>query len=191
MVENVQNPMNEPRYSGIPTFMRAPLATNLNSLDIALVGVPYDGAVEARSGARQGPRQIRDMSSMMRAIHHVTRINPYKLCRIADVGDVHFKQIFDVVAKDFWSFMVYSGQHRSMLQTDQQFPGIDSKKKDLQKNDDGSITVYFGPKAPAGKESNWVQTLPDKSFNLLYRMYGPLEPWFDKTWKLGDFELIE
>ena len=105
--------MNEPRYSGIPTFMRAPLATNLNSLDIALVGVPYDGAVEARSGARQGPRQIRDMSSMMRTIHHVTRINPYKLCRIADVGDVHFKQIFDVVAShaDITSF--YEKLHKS------------------------------------------------------------------------------
>jgi guanidinopropionase len=84
MVENVYNPMNEPRYCGIPTFMRTSLATNLNSLDIALVGVPYDGAVEARSGVRQGPRQIRDMSSMMRTIHHVTRISPYKLCRIAD-----------------------------------------------------------------------------------------------------------
>ncbi|MEE8431855.1 MAG: agmatinase [Candidatus Desulfatibia sp.] len=113
MVENVHNPMNEPRYSGIPTFMRAPHTTNLNSLDIALVGVPYDGAVEARSGARQGPRQIRDMSSMMRAIHHVTRINPYKLCRIADVGDVHFKQIFDVVAShaDIASF--YERLHKS------------------------------------------------------------------------------
>jgi len=93
--------------------MRAPLATNLNNLDIALVGVPYDGAVEARSGARQGPRQIRDMSSMMRTIHHVTRINPYKLCRIADVGDVHFKQIFDVVAShaDIASF--YEKLHKS------------------------------------------------------------------------------
>lgn len=98
MVDNVHNPMNEPRYCGIPTFMRTPYVTDLNSLDIALVGVPYDGAVEARSGARQGPRQIRDMSSMMRAIHHVTRINPYELCRIADVGDVHFSQIFDVEA---------------------------------------------------------------------------------------------
>jgi guanidinopropionase len=113
MVENSHNPMNEPRYSGIPTFMRTPLATNLNSLDIALVGVPYDGAVEARSGARQGPRQIRDMSSMMRAIHHVTRINPYKLCKIADVGDVHFTQIFDVVAShaDITSF--YEKLHKS------------------------------------------------------------------------------
>ena len=98
MVENTHNPMNDPRYCGIPTFMRTPLATHLSDLDIALVGVPYDGAVEARPGARQGPRQIRDMSTMMRAIHHVTRINPYELCRIADVGDVRFKQIFDVTA---------------------------------------------------------------------------------------------
>lgn len=108
------NPMTAPRYSGIPTFMRAPYTTDLNKLEIALVGVPYDGAVEARSGARQGPRQIRDMSSMMRAIHHVTRINPYELCRIADVGDVHFKQIFDVEAshadiKDFYDKLHLSG----------------------------------------------------------------------------------
>ena len=98
MVDNLHNPMNEPRYCGIPTFMRTPHVTDLNNLDIALVGVPYDGAVEARSGARHGPRQIRDMSSMMRAIHHVARINPYELCRIADVGDVHFSQIFDIEA---------------------------------------------------------------------------------------------
>lgn len=98
MVDYLHNPMNEPRYCGIPTFMRTPHVTNLNNMDIALVGVPYDGAVEARSGARHGPRQIRDMSSMMRAIHHVTRINPYELCRIADVGDVHFSQIFDIEA---------------------------------------------------------------------------------------------
>jgi hypothetical protein len=68
---------------------------------------------------------------------------------------------------------------------------VDNTQKQLQKNDDGSVDIYFGPKAPKGKESNWVQTLPGKSFNLLYRMYGPLEPWFDKTWKLGDFELLE
>jgi guanidinopropionase len=113
MADNRHNPMNEPRYCGIPTFMRTPYVTNLSNLEIALVGVPYDGAVEARSGARQGPRQIRDMSSMMRAIHHVTRINPYELCRIADVGDVHFSQIFDVEAShaDITSF--YERLHRS------------------------------------------------------------------------------
>jgi guanidinopropionase len=114
MAIDTQNPMNEPRYCGIPTFMRTPHATDLNNLDIALVGVPYDGAVEARSGARQGPRQIRDMSSMMRSIHHVTRINPYELCRIADVGDVRFSQIFDVQAShadisDFYKRLHHSG----------------------------------------------------------------------------------
>ena len=114
MAIDTQNPMNAPRYCGIPTFMRTPHAIDLNNLDIALVGVPYDGAVEARAGARQGPRQIRDMSSMMRSIHHVTRINPYELCRVADVGDVHFSQIFDVQAShaditDFYKRLHHSG----------------------------------------------------------------------------------
>ena len=99
-------PMHGPRYWGVPTFMRTPHITDLSKLDIALIGVPYDGAVEARSGARQGPRQIRDMSSMMRSIHHVTRINPYELCKVGDLGDVPFSNIFDVQAShaDITSF---------------------------------------------------------------------------------------
>ncbi len=113
MIGNKHNPMNEPRYCGIPTFMRTSLVTNLDDLEIALVGVPYDGAVEARSGARQGPRQIRDMSSMMRAIHHVTRINPYELCKIGDVGDVHFNQIFDVAASHNDITAFYAKLHKS------------------------------------------------------------------------------
>ncbi|RLA56695.1 MAG: hypothetical protein DRQ98_01310 [Gammaproteobacteria bacterium] len=62
-----------------------------------------------------------------------------------------------------------------------QFPGIDGNKKGLQKNSDGSIDVYVGPKAPAGKESNWIQSAPGKGWNTLLRLYGPLEPWFDKA----------
>lgn len=96
-----------------------------------------------------------------------------------------------IPAKNFWSFMVYSGQTRSILQTDQRFAGVDSNKEDLQLNDDGSVTVYFGPKAPVGKESNWIQTLPNKSYSCIFRLYGPLQPWFDKSWKPGDFELLE
>jgi hypothetical protein len=53
------------------------------------------------------------------------------------------------------------------------------------------VTVWFGPKAPAGQENNWVQTMPGKGWNSLLRLYAPLEPWFDKTWKPGDFELVE
>ena len=96
-----------------------------------------------------------------------------------------------IPAKNFWSFMVYSGQHRSILETDQKTGGVDSKSPDIKANEDGSYTVWFGPKAPKGQEGNWVQTIPGKSYNVLLRLYGPLEPWFDKTWKPGDFELVE
>jgi hypothetical protein len=91
----------------------------------------------------------------------------------------------------FWSFMVYDGQTRSMLETDQKLAGLDSTQKDIKKNADGSVTVWFAPKAPAGQETNWVQTIPGKGWNSLLRLYAPLEPWFDKTWKPGDFEQVE
>jgi hypothetical protein len=91
----------------------------------------------------------------------------------------------------FWSFMVYDGQTRSMLETDQKLAGLDSNKKDIKKNADGSVTVWFAPKAPAGQETNWVQTMPGKGWNSLLRLYAPLEPWFDKTWKPGDFERVD
>ncbi len=94
-----------------------------------------------------------------------------------------------VPAANFWSFMVYSGQTRSILETDQRTGGVDSKSPDIKPNEDGSYTVWFGPTPPKGKDGNWVQTLPGKSFNVLLRLYGPLEPWFDKTWKPGDFIL--
>jgi hypothetical protein len=93
--------------------------------------------------------------------------------------------------KDFWSFMVYDNQTRSMLETDQKAAGIDSNSPGLVANADGSYTVWFGPEAPEGKEGNWVQTMPGKGWNTLLRLYGPLEPWFDKTWKPGDFERVE
>jgi hypothetical protein len=87
--------------------------------------------------------------------------------------------------------MVYSGQHRSILETDQKTGGVDSLSPDIKANKDGSYTVWFGPNAPKGNEGNWVQTIPGKSYNVLFRLYGPLEPWFDKTWKPSDFELVE
>jgi guanidinopropionase len=88
--------MTAPRYTGIPTFMRTPLITDPAAFDIAMVGVPYDGAVTNRPGARHGPREIRNSSSMMRSINCATRVNPYELCRIGDAGDVPFTRIFEV-----------------------------------------------------------------------------------------------
>ena len=92
---------------------------------------------------------------------------------------------------NFWSFMVYDNQTRSILETDQISGGVDSNKKGINIAEDGSATLYFGPKAPAGQENNWVQTMPGKGYNVLLRLYGPLQPWFDKTWKPSDFELVE
>jgi len=79
----------------IPTFMRTPLIDDPGKFDIALVGIPYDGAVTNRPGARHGPREVRNASSMMRAIHPTTRVNPYDLRRIGDGGDVPFTRLFD------------------------------------------------------------------------------------------------
>ncbi|MEV8468914.1 DUF1254 domain-containing protein [Fluviibacterium sp. DFM31] len=96
-----------------------------------------------------------------------------------------------VPAKNFWSFMLYSGQTRSILETDQKSGGIDSNREGIAANEDGSYTIWFGPDAPEGQEANWAQTVPGKSFNAMMRLYGPLEPWFDKSWKPGDFVPVE
>jgi len=95
----------------------------------------------------------------------------------------------NIPVKDFWSVILYSDQTRAMLQTDQQFPSVSSQTKGLLVNADGSVDVYFGPKSPAGKEKNWIQTIPGKGWNTILRLYGPLEPWFDKTWRPGEIEL--
>jgi len=95
----------------------------------------------------------------------------------------------NVPAKDFWSFTLYDNQTRSMLQTDQRFPGVDSLGK-VKANADGSYDVYFGPKPPAGMENNWIQTVPGKGWNTIFRLYGPLEPFYDQTWKPSDPELV-
>jgi len=97
----------------------------------------------------------------------------------------------NVPAKDFWSFTAYDNQTRSMLQTDQQFPAISGQAKGLLKNADGSFDVYFGPKAPTGKENNWVQTISGKGWFILLRLYGPLDPWFNKTWRPSEIEEVK
>jgi hypothetical protein len=94
----------------------------------------------------------------------------------------------NIPVTDFWSIILYDNQTRSMLQTDQQFPSVSSQTKGLRVNADGSVDIYFGPQPPPGKEQNWIQTVPGKGWNTLLRLYGPLEPWFNKTWRPGEIE---
>jgi hypothetical protein len=97
----------------------------------------------------------------------------------------------NVPANQFWSFTLYDVQTRSMLQTDQRFPEISSADASTKPNADGSYDVYFGPEPPTGKEGNWVQTIPGKGWHMLFRLYGPEQAWFDKTWRPSEIELVE
>lgn len=101
-------------------------------------------------------------------------------------GDKNYKLHIpaNVPAKDFWSVVVYDPQTRSELQTSQPFPSKNNKKGGLVFNKDGS-------KAPEGKEGNWIETVPSKGWFAILRLYGPLQPWFDRTWKPGDIEEIK
>lgn len=86
----------------------------------------------------------------------------------------------------YWSATVYD---RTTPRADPQ-PAV-VQTPGLQKNADGSVDIYFGPKAPAGKESNWVPTSADGKFEVLFRLYGPEKPLFDKTWQLPDIEKVK
>ena len=97
----------------------------------------------------------------------------------------------NVPVNDFWAVTIYDTQTRSQLQTSQKFPTVGSQSEGMKKNADGSYDIYFGPKAPPGKEGNWLQTIPGKSWFSLLRMYGPLEPWINKTWRPGEIELFQ
>jgi hypothetical protein len=97
----------------------------------------------------------------------------------------------NIPAKDFWSLIVYDPQTRSMLQTDQQFPSAGNQRKGIVINPDKSVDIFFGPVASPGKEANWIQTIPGKGWWVVLRLYGPLEPWFDKTWRPGEIELMK
>jgi hypothetical protein len=89
----------------------------------------------------------------------------------------------DAPVANFWAITIYDTQTRSMLQTDQKAAGIDSLQDNLRYNRDGSIDIYFAPEAPPGYKSNWIQTIPGKSFFTILRMYSPLEAWIDQTWR--------
>ena len=95
----------------------------------------------------------------------------------------------DTPAKDFWSVIAYSMKTKGFIEGVDRV-GLSSQVIDtMKKNDDGSVDVFFAPKAPKGMESNWIPTGED--FFLLFRLYGPDKPLFEKTWTLGDVEKVK
>jgi hypothetical protein len=154
-------------------------------------------------------RGVRNLDARAMMFYYATFVTPAMAMKMVGVGSQYAAAFVDstgrpldggktykiqlppnIPAKNFWSFVVYDNQTRSELQTDQQFPSIGSQKKDLIINPDTSVDIWFGPIAPEGHEANWVQTVPGKGWNTVIRLYGPLQPWFDKTWKPGEFELV-
>ena len=97
----------------------------------------------------------------------------------------------NVPVNDFWAVTLYDTQTRSQLQTSQRFPTVGSQTKGMKRNADGSYDVYFAPDAPHGQGGNCLQTVPGKSWFCILRMYGPLEPWIDKSWRPSEIELVK
>jgi hypothetical protein len=91
--------------------------------------------------------------------------------------------------KQYWSATAYDRETHALIR-DMPRASRSSQIADLQKNADGSIDVYFGPKAPAGKDTNWVPTDANRKFEVMFRIYGPQKPFFDKAWKLPDIEKV-
>jgi len=96
----------------------------------------------------------------------------------------------DIHASNFWSVIVYDNQTGQIIITDQSWPSVYSSCKKLLVNKDGSVDVWFGPKAPAGKEHNWIKTIPGKEWNMILRLYEISESQQDGSWSPGEIEEI-
>ena len=107
-------------------------------------------------------------------------------------GDNNYKLNLpaNIPAANFWSVTLYEAENASGLANSQPFPSLGSRDKPAQ-NPDGSTDIYFGQKAPAGKEANWMATPAGKGYFTIFRLYGPTQPAIDKSWVPGDIEKVK
>lgn len=94
-------------------------------------------------------------------------------------------------AKQFWSVTLYDVDTRAIIQNREQIADRSSRQPDLIKNADGSVDLYFAPQAPKGAEQNWIPTVPGKAWFAYFRLYAPLEAYFDRSWALPDIEQVK
>jgi len=159
------------------------------------------------------PTGYRTLDARTSFFYGVTGITPAMAMRLPGIGSQYLfalkdagQNYFDggktykvtlpkgIPEANFWSFTVYDNQTRSMLDTPQRYPRAGSQNfpsPAAEADADGSTTVYFGPAQPEGvKRGNWIQTTPGKGWFTILRLYSPLEPFFTKQWRPGEFELV-
>jgi hypothetical protein len=160
------------------------------------------------------PSGARTLDSRTAFYYAYTMDSPGMIMRVPNVGSQYLMGFLDseknpydgaktykvtlpkgIPAAKFWSFTLYDNQTRSMLQTPQRFPRAGSQtypSPAAVADADGSTTVYFGPKQPAGvKRGNWIQTMPGKGWFMLLRLYSPEESFFTKAWRPSEVELVK
>ena len=160
------------------------------------------------------PTGYRTLDARTAFFYGVTGVTPAMAMRLPGIGSQYLfamldsnKEYFDggktykvrlpkgIAEANFWSFTLYDNQTRSMLDTPQRYPRAGSQSYPspaAEADADGSTTVYFGPKQPAGiRRGNWIQTLPGKGWFTILRLYSPLEPFFDKSWRPSEIELVK
>jgi len=168
-----------------------------------------------REGAKPfPPTGYRTMDARTNFFYGVTGITPAMAMRLTNIGSQYLlvttdadRNHFDgaktykvtlpkgIPEANFWSLTLYDNMTRSMLDTPQHYPRAGSQSYPspaAEPNADGSTTVYFGPKQPAGvKRGNWIQTLPGKGWFAILRLYSPLQPFFDKSWRISEIEMVK
>jgi hypothetical protein len=164
------------RPGGVPELAIAMSAryADLNSYPIDLRGMIYTlGFVGIK---RLGAGQFYLLTPKAKDGQNLDGANTYKLTVPPNVP-----------IDQYWSVTVYDRQTHALVRNMSRASRA-SNSSEVQKNPDGSINIYFGPKAPAGKESNWVPTDSEREFELMFRAYGPKKEFFEKKWALPDVE---
>jgi hypothetical protein len=160
------------------------------------------------------PTGARKLNSRTAMFYYATGITPAMIMRLTGIGSQYLAAFFDskgeyfdggktykvtlppnIPEEKFWSLTIYDNQTRSMLETPQHYPRAGSQNYPgpaAVASADGSTTVYFGPNKPANvPEGNWIQTTPGKGWNVILRLYSPLEPFFTKKWRPSEIEWVQ
>lgn len=198
-----------------PSWFYYPGSSWMNPLFIS--GYEFETPIPmiTREGVKPFPSTgYRTLNARTMFFYGITGITPAMSMRVTGIGSQYLfatldadKQYFDgaktykvtlpkgIPEAKFWSFTLYDNQTRSMLDTPQRYPRAGSQSYPspaAEPNADGSTTIYFGAKQPDGvKRGNWIQTMPGKGWFTILRLYSPLEPFFDKSWRPSEIELVK